>query len=94
MPVLPRAARINEVRLNVMRPLPGRDLLRNKLLTMIALDIHRSTTLDKQPLEYLDDIACRDRPGAMNGQALTGVLIQHRQAVQPPPVERLVVDKS
>jgi hypothetical protein len=77
MLVLPRTSRGNKASLNMLRAQPSRDLLRHKLGTIITLHLSRGTTLDNQPLEPPDDIACRDRPRAVNGQALTGIRIEY-----------------
>src|SRR5688572_16951494 len=93
MPVLPRAARSNEVRLDMMRAQPRRDLLRNKLWAIVTLHIGRSPTLCKETLEHLDHIPRGDRPGAGDGQPLTRILVEHRQAFQPSPIDGLIVDE-
>ena len=92
-PVLPRAARINEVWIDRLRSQPSRDWLCNKLWAIVTLHIGRSATLGKEPLEHLDHIGRCYRPGTGNGQALARVFIEHRQAFQPSPIGRLVVDK-
>jgi hypothetical protein len=40
---------------------PCCDPLHNKLRTIITLRIPRGATLDRQPLQHLDDSPCRDR---------------------------------
>ncbi len=44
------------------------------------------------PLQHLDDISRCHRPRTVDGQALTGIRIEHRQTLPPPPICRLVMD--
>ena len=47
MPVLPRAARINKMRIDMLRMQPCRHPLRNALWAIVTLPIHRSATSSK-----------------------------------------------
>jgi hypothetical protein len=52
---------------------------------MVTWHIPRHTAGRDPRLEHLDDITRGARPGALPGQPCTGLLIQHRQALQPAP---------
>ena len=73
-------------------PPPARDLVRDALRAIVTVHLPRSAALGEQPLEHPDDIARRERPGAVNGQPFAGVLLQDGQACQPPPISGPVVD--
>jgi hypothetical protein len=93
MAVLPRTAGINTLGIDILRVPPRRDLRSNTLWTMVTLHLVRVATLGTSPLVRVADIACRDRPGTVESHALTRVFIQYRQALQPPPINGLVVDQ-
>jgi hypothetical protein len=56
MPVLPWAARLNKVRINMLRMPPGYDPGCHELRTVVTLDVDWSATVGKQPLQDLDDL--------------------------------------
>src|SRR5215510_7155726 len=76
MPVLPRIARVNEVRRHMLLAKPRHYPLRKELRASVIFDTPGSATLDKQSLQHLDDIDRRDRAGTVNGHAFMGVFIQ------------------
>jgi hypothetical protein len=92
MPVLPWAARVNAGGVNRGGTPPVRDLWREALRAMVTWHIPRHTAGRDPRLEHLDDITRGARPGALPGQPCTGLLIQHRQALQPAPLGGRVVD--
>ena len=49
--------------------------------------------LSKQPLQDLDDPIGWERPSTGDGEPLSGVLVQDRQALQPPSIGGLGIDK-
>jgi hypothetical protein len=93
MPVLPRTPWGNKCGIHMLCMQPVCDPLGNKLRAIVALDLRWSIPLGKQPLQYLHDIACGAGPRTMNRQPFAGVLIQHGQAFQPPPIRGLVMHK-
>src|SRR4051812_42085576 len=56
MPVLPRAARINKMRLNMTRMQPQRDPLRDELRTIITFHRDWSPSLGEYPLQHVPHI--------------------------------------
>jgi hypothetical protein len=93
MAILPWTARRHAVGLNMLLAQPGSNPLRNELWAIITFHLYRSATWGQQPLQHPDDIAGGDRPSTVDGHALTCVFIQYCQALQPPPIRRLIVDK-
>ena len=81
------------MRLDPLLAQPGRHPLCDEFRTIIAFNIHRSATLRKQPLQHLDDILGCNRSSIVDGQPLTGVFIQKREALQPPSIRGLVMDE-
>jgi hypothetical protein len=92
MPVLPRAPRLNTVRLPLRRVPPGRHPVRHALWPVVTLHVAWSPGLRQQPLQALDDILGGDRPSTLESQPLSGLLLQARQALQPPSIGGLVLD--
>jgi hypothetical protein len=68
----------------MLRASPGRHPLGHALWTVITVDIPWNTMGTKHRLESLDDLLCRNRVSPGENQALTGILSEHRQALQPP----------
>lgn len=91
-PVLPRTAGRDNVRLDLMGLEPCGDLTGNELRTVVTLETDRSATLCTQPLSHVDNIVSSDGTGTGNGQRLTSICINDRQACEPPSVCRLVLD--
>jgi hypothetical protein len=93
MAVLPRAPRRNKMSGDTLLAQPRRDPLRNELRTIITLHIDWSATLGKPPLQDLHHLIGGNRPGAEDSQPLPRVLVQHRQALQAPPIRGRVMNK-
>jgi hypothetical protein len=83
----------NKVGSNVLFVQPRRHSLRNALWPIVTLHIDWSTMWGKEALQHLDDILRRHRAGPVDRQALTGVFVQHCQALQPPPICGLIMDE-
>src|SRR5262249_35517108 len=93
MSILPRAPRLNKVCIHMMRVQPGRHPLSNALWTVVTLHVAWRPVLSKQSLQDLDDILGCDRPSTIDSKPLSARLIQDRQALQPPSIGGLVMDK-
>lgn len=94
MPILPRAPRRNKVHFDMLGMPPRRDPLRHALRTIITLHRDWSATVGRQSLQDFRHLLGGHRPGAEESQPLPHVLIQHRQALQSPPIRGLIMNKG
>jgi hypothetical protein len=94
MSVLPRTPRINKVGIDRRCAKPGRHPLGHALRAIRTFDIARGPTVDTPPWQHLDDIFSRERSRPVDGQALTGVFLEDREALEPPALCGLVMDDS
>jgi hypothetical protein len=84
--VLPRFTGFDERRIDVLFGQPLQHRFRNELGSMIRSQYLRSPVNADQFGEYLDDTARADTPRHVDGQRLSGVLVDHRQTLQLLPI--------
>jgi hypothetical protein len=92
MAILPWTSWVNKMRLDAVVTEPTGDLLGYELSSVVALQALWHAALCTQALPDSYDLAGCSGARAVNCHALSGVLIEHRQTRQPPPVCGLIVD--
>ena len=91
--VLPRAARVDVVRSHRTLRQPALDALGNELGSIVAAQTIRLAVLSDQLVEDTNNIGRRQTPRTANGQALARKLVDHRQTLQRPTIDRLILDE-
>ena len=79
--VLPRLARIDERGFGAGLGKPSKDRVADELGAVVGSKVARCAMLRDQPREHLDHARRADRATDVDRQALLGVLVDHRQAL-------------
>ena len=93
IPVLPRTARLDEQRLDARRSEPRLDRLASELRTIVAPDASRASTDHEQFIQRSHHIRAREVPTDLDRQALTRILIDHRQHPESTAALRPIADE-
>jgi hypothetical protein len=91
--VLPRAARLDIEGCNALVRQPLLQGLGDELGTVVTAQEPRGAVLCDQEFQHSDHLTGIERAGNLNGQALTGKLIDDRQQPQLLPVEAGIFEK-
>ena len=91
--VLPRATRIDVARCHRTHRQSALDAIGNELGSVVAAQTYRAAGVLHQLGQHPHDIDGRQVPCAANRQALARELVDHRQTLLRPTIDRLILDE-